>query len=116
MANSHDLDLQDPQHTLLTAIERVVDAAVAPLREEVERLRGIVSDPIVSDPTASTRAALGPDQLIPYGAFLKANGLSYELGQRLRNEGRLKVLQAGGKLVVRRGHAEEFVRKLPLAA
>lgn len=64
---------------------------------------------------AATRASLGPDVLIPYGDFLRANDFSYELGKRFQKEGRLKVLKAGGKLVVRRGHAEEFVRKLPLA-
>lgn len=63
---------------------------------------------------AAVRAALGPDALIPYGDFLKANHLSYELGQKLRDAGQLKVLRVGGKLMVRKGHAAEFVRNLPL--
>lgn len=103
LTNSHASLVAD-QHTLLTAIAHLLDAAVSPLREEVERLRD----------AASIRAALGPDALIPYGEFLKANHLSYELGQRLRDSGQLKVLRAGSKLVVRKGHAAEFARNLPL--
>jgi hypothetical protein len=79
-------------------------AAAAEAREAAGELR-----------EARTRDALGPDALLPYGEFLKANGLSYELGDRLRREGTLKVLRAGGKLVVRAGHAAEFARALPLA-
>lgn len=67
------------------------------------------------------RQALGPNALIPYAAFLKANGISYDTAARLRQEGRLKVVAVGAdgsknpKLYVRAGHAEEFVRRLPLA-
>lgn len=62
----------------------------------------------------AVRDALGPDALIPYGDFLKANSLSYELGARMRDEGLLKVLRVGTKLMVRAGHASEFVRNLPV--
>lgn len=84
-----------------------------PLLEALaELVRGVVDE---QENVARARAQLGRDALIPYGDFLKANHISYDLGQRLRAEGKLKVLMAGGKLMVSKAHAEEFVRKLPLA-
>lgn len=84
------------QHLLSKINDRIGEAL-----SEVERLHAV-------------RSTLGPDALIPYGDFLKANHISYDLGSRLRDEGRLKVLRVGGKLMVRKGHASEFVRNLPL--
>jgi hypothetical protein len=101
----------NPDHRpLIAAISAVIEDAIPPL---VEAAIARCAD-ATSANVEAVRTALGPDALIPYGDFLKANHLSYELGQRLRDEGRLKVLQVGGKMMVRRGHAAEFVRNLPL--
>lgn len=90
-------------------------AALSRLEQQMTaRIDGAVEALQRDTEVATAQAALGSEVLIPYGTYLKANGISYDLGQRLREEGKLKVLKAGGKLVVRLGHAKEFVRKLPL--
>lgn len=91
---AENFQIPSDQIPLLTAIAHLVEQA--------------------TNGVAAVRAALGPDALIPYGDFLKANSISYELGQKLRDSGQLKVLRVGGKLMVRKGAAAEFVRNLPL--
>lgn len=92
-------------------------SALAPEHQPLlSAINGLINDALSETVRVSAvRSALGPDALIPYGDFLKANSISYDLGKRLRNEGRLKVLEVGGKLMVRKGHVSEFVRQLPLA-
>lgn len=79
-------------------------AAAAELRSAADALRA-----------AHVRAQIGPHALVPYGEFIAAMGLSYDLAARLRRDGTLRAVRVGAKLFVRAGHAEEVARALPVA-
>ncbi len=79
-------------------------AAAAELRAAAADLR-----------SAHLRAQIAPHALVPYGEFIAALGLSYDLAARLRREGTLRAVSVGSKLFCRAGHAEEVARALPVA-
>jgi hypothetical protein len=85
------------------------------VNEMAERIADRVATRLEKEQTSQIKEALGSDTLIDYTTWRKANNISHELGMKLRREGKLKVLQVGGKLMIRLGHARDFVRKLPLA-
>lgn len=55
-----------------------------------------------------------PDDVLLHIHIAKARAAARSRTRRAHPERRLKVLRVGGKLVVRKGHAAEFIRNLPL--
>lgn len=111
----HSADLADaetalglPPGTLTPLLDAVRYAAAEAAAEALAEALG-------NDATVAVRAALGSNTLLPYTAWLRANGISHERGMKLRRAGELKVLDVGGVLMIRRGEAERFVRALPIA-